>query len=55
MQGNGAHEESILQVCEVIVQGIFADGQSLGFEGVEEFLHAERPGGIAEEVALKPA
>ena len=41
VQGNGAHEEGVLQVSKVIVQGVFAEGQSLGFERIKEFLHAE--------------
>ncbi len=35
--------------------GVLADGQAPGFKRGDAFLHAERPGRMAEQMALQPA
>jgi hypothetical protein len=55
VQGEGAHQERVLQMSEVFVQGVLADRQSLGFESGKELLHTEGPRWVPEQVTLQPA
>jgi len=54
-QGGGADHESVLEVGEEGMETVFRHRQTLGFQGIVEFLDAEWGGGISQQMALEPA
>ena len=54
-EGGGPDQEGVLEVAEEGVEAVLGNGQALRFQGIIEFLDAERRRRVSEEMPLEPA
>lgn len=54
-EGGGPDEEGVFEVAEEGVEAVLGNGQALRFQGIIEFLDAERRRRVSEEMPLEPA